>query len=70
MLQSAYYLQWGNFRVGIDKKMNVVFVRFNGFDPEVRFVGYVNQDIFDARSNVSNEDFSTIFTDENDVVFQ
>ena len=50
--------------------MNVVFVRFNGFDPEVRFVGYVNQDVFDARSNTPNEDFSTILTDENDVVFQ
>jgi len=50
--------------------MNVVFVGFNDFNSKVRFVDYVNQDIFDARSNVSNEGFSTILTDENDVVFQ
>ena len=48
----------------------MVFVGFNDFDSEFRFVDYVNQDIFDARSNVFNEDFSTILTDENDVVFQ
>ena len=48
----------------------MVFVGFNDFDSKVRFVGDINQDIFDARSNVSNEDFSTVLTDENEVVFQ
>ena len=48
----------------------MVFVRFKDFDSKVRLVGYVNQDIFDARSNVPDEDFPAILADENDVVFQ
>ena len=48
----------------------MVFVRFNDFDSKIRLVGYVNQDVFDARGNIPDEDFPAILADENGVVFQ